>query len=113
MSITVTEKALNEIKKVMNDQNLPFDSNLLEIGISGSGCSGFQYKLNFKKKNEVDQLNSTFFSFGDLEVFVENRILNYLQGITLDFYEGTDKRGFLFNNPNAKSGCGCGSSCSA
>jgi len=110
MSIKVTEKAVKEVKKVMQEQNIPIEENLLEIGVTGGGCSGFQYRLGFKKKSEIDSLNSTLFSFDGLEAVVDNRSLLYLEGITVDFHDGLDKRGFLFDNPNAKSCCGCGSS---
>jgi iron-sulfur cluster assembly protein len=113
MAITVTDKAVLEIKRVMQEQKMSSDDNLLEVGVAGGGCSGFQYKLGFKKKEEVDQLNSTTFNFEGLDAVVDNKSLLYLDGITIDFYEGLDKRGFTFDNPLAKSGCGCGQSFNA
>jgi iron-sulfur cluster assembly protein len=110
MSITVTEKAIAEIKRVMQEQNMPQEENVLEVGVAGGGCSGFQYKLGFKKRSEVDALNSTQFKFEGLEAVVDNKSLLYLEGTTVDFHDGLDKRGFVFNNPNATRSCGCGSS---
>lgn len=110
MSVTVTDKAILEIKRVMQDQNISTDENMLEVGVSGGGCSGFQYKLGFKKKSEIDQLNSTVFNFDGFEAVVDSRSLMYLDGVTVDFHEDLDKRGFTFNNPQASGGCGCGKS---
>lgn len=110
MSIKVTEKAVSEIKRVMDEQKIAIEENVLEVGVAGGGCSGFQYKLGFKNKSEVDPLNSTTFNFDGLEAVVENRAMSYIDGITLDFYDGLEKRGFIFNNPNAVKSCGCGQS---
>jgi len=45
-----------------------------------------------------------------VKVVVDKKSDLFLDGTTLDFHEGIDKRGFTFNNPNAKKNCGCGSS---
>lgn len=110
MSIILTDKALSEVKKVMEEQNIPSNENVLEVGVVGGGCSGFQYKLGFKKKTEVDSLNETIFNFDGVEAVVDNRALPFIEGTTVDFYQGLEKRGFTFNNPKATGGCGCGNS---
>jgi iron-sulfur cluster assembly accessory protein len=110
MSINVTEKAVNEIKRVMKEQNISDQESVLEVGVVGGGCTGFQYKLGFKNKSEIDQLNSTQFSFEGLDAVVDNKSLLYLDGVTVDYHDGLDKRGFVFDNPNATKSCGCGSS---
>lgn len=110
MSIKITDNALSEIKRVMEEQNLSVQDNVLEVGVAGGGCSGFSYKLGFKNKTEIDSLNSTTFNFQGLDAVVDNKALLYLEGATVDFHNGIDKRGFIFDNPNAKGGCGCGQS---
>jgi iron-sulfur cluster assembly accessory protein len=45
-----------------------------------------------------------------LKVIVDKKSLLYLSGTEIDYYEGIEKRGFTFNNPNAQKTCGCGSS---
>ena len=110
MSIKITDKALVEIKRVMEEQNIPTTENVLEVGVACGGCSGFSYKLGFKNKTEVDSLNSTTFSFQGLDAVVDNKSLTYLEGSTVDFHDGIERRGFIFDNPNAKGGCGCGQS---
>jgi iron-sulfur cluster assembly protein len=112
-TITVTERAVEEVKKVMVEQGFNPDEYVLEAGVVGGGCSGFSYKLGFKEKSEVDPLNETVYIFHGVEVAVNNRAALYLQGAVIDFHEGLEKRGFVFNNPNAKTHCGCGSSFSA
>lgn len=110
MSITVTDKAVSEVKRVMEEQQFAVDDYVLEVGVAGGGCSGFQYKLGFKKKEDVDSLNETTYKFNGLDAVVSNRAILYLEGVTVDFHDGLEKRGFVFNNPNATGRCGCGSS---
>ena len=113
MSITVTEKAIKEVKKVMEEQAFSLEDYALEVGVVGGGCSGFSYKLGFKKKADIDKLNETLYTFEGVETVVNNRALLYLEGATVDYHDGLEKRGFAFSNPNSKSSCGCGSSFSA
>jgi iron-sulfur cluster assembly protein len=109
MSITLTEKAVKEIKRVMEESNMSLDDTVLEVGVLAGGCAGFSYSLNLKKKAETDALNETFLKFADLEVVVNNKALTLIEGTTVDYHDGLNKRGFAFNNPLAK-GCGCGTS---
>lgn len=110
MSVTLTEKAAGEIKRVMQEQSLP-DGTILRIGVAGGGCSGFQYSLGFDNATDAvkDHVGEQF----GIPVAVDKKSSLYLDGTTLDFYDGLDRRGFTFNNPNAVKSCGCGSSFSA
>lgn len=108
--INLTEKAILEIKRVMQDQKINAEENVLEIGVTGGGCAGYQYKLGFKNRTEVDPLNETTFTFDGLDAVVHNKAMLFIEGTTVDFYEGLDRRGFVFDNPMAKKGCGCGNS---
>lgn len=112
-AIKVTDKAVGEIRRVMDDQKFSTDEYLLEVGLLAGGCSGFQYKLGFKKKAEIDQLNETVFKFDGLDAVVHNKALAFMDGTTVDFHDGLNKRGFTFENPSATGGCGCGRSFSA
>ena len=94
MSVMLTEKAAVEVKKIIADQKLD-PATVLRVGVAGGGCSGFQYSLGF----------DTAF-----DPMVDKKSDLVLDGTTLDFHEAIDKRGFTFNNPNAKKSCGCGSS---
>ncbi len=110
MAVTVTEKAATEIKRVIEGQNMP-ESTCLRIGVAGGGCSGFQYSLGFDEKTDAakDHISDQH----GISVAVDKKSFLYLDGTTVDFHEGLDKRGFTFNNPNAVKSCGCGSSFSA
>jgi iron-sulfur cluster assembly protein len=110
MSVTLTERAAKEVKKIMEDQK--YDAaTLLRVGVAGGGCSGFQYALTFDT-NYDPKVDSKSDVHG-VGVVVDKKSALYLEGTTLDFYEGLDKRGFTFDNPNAQKTCGCGHSFNA
>ncbi|NBV46590.1 MAG: iron-sulfur cluster assembly accessory protein [Planctomycetia bacterium] len=107
MSVMLTEKAASEVKKIMLDQKLE-PGTVLRVGVAGGGCSGFQYSLGFDK--QWDPKADTLKQQHGVDVVVDKKSDLFLDGTTLDFHDGIDKRGFTFNNPNAKKSCGCGSS---
>jgi iron-sulfur cluster assembly protein len=106
MSVVLTEKAANEVKRIMQEQKL--DEMVLRVGVSGGGCSGFNYALGFDKG--FDEKVDSKFDFHGVTVVVDKKSALYLDGTTVDFYDGLEKRGFTFDNPNAVKSCGCGSS---
>ena len=110
MSVIISEKAAKEIKRVIDDQKMPADT-FLRVGVAGGGCSGFQYSLGFDTQSDAAK-DHTSDQHG-IKVVVDKKSYLYLDGTTVDFYDGLDKRGFTFENPNAVKSCGCGSSFSA
>ena len=107
--IVLTDRALTEVANIMKEQSIP-ENYHLRVGVQGGGCSGFSYSLAF---DEQTTENDMVFEFGTVKVAVDYKSLLYLKGITLDFQDGLNGRGFIFNNPNATRTCGCGSSFSA
>jgi len=110
MSIILTEAAATEINRIIEEQNLE-ELKYVRIGVVGGGCSGFQYDFNFTDKfdSKVDTMQEQH----GVGVVVDKKSDLFLDGTTVDFYSGLDKRGFMFDNPNAVKSCGCGSSFSA
>lgn len=115
--ITLTEKAAREVNQIIAQQNDlarqkgEEPSKLyLRVGVKGGGCSGFSYSLDLTEtKTENDE---SWEQFG-VEVICDPKSQLYLEGTTVDFKDELMGRGFVFNNPNATSSCGCGSSFSA
>lgn len=110
MAITLTEKAAGEIKRVIAEQKLP-EATMLRIGVAGGGCSGFQYALGFD--SSTDPAKDQLLQQHGIQVVVDKKSDLYLDGTVVDFYDGIERRGFTFENPNAVKSCGCGSSFSA
>ena len=107
MAIVITEKAAEEVRRVQVDQKFE-DDMFLRIGVAGGGCSGFNYTLSFD--NAFDEKADSKFDQHGVAVVVDKKSALYLDGTTVDWYDGLEKRGFTFENPNAVKTCGCGSS---
>ncbi len=106
--ITLTEKASEKVKEIQSAEGLHGQG--LRLRVIGGGCSGFTYDLFFD--DEVTDMDETFDSSG-IPLYVDQMSLTYLSGTEIDYVEGLYGAGFKFNNPVAKSTCGCGSSFSA
>lgn len=107
MSLKLTEKAAGEVKRIITEQKIG-SAGVLRVGVKGGGCSGFEYSLGFD--TATDDLNDLVSDWYGVRVAVDGKNALYLDGMEIDFYDGLDKRGFVFNNPNAKKTCGCGTS---
>lgn len=103
--IHVTDKAADQIKKIMEKEGLL--GHGLRVAVVGGGCSGMSYKLNFEK--DAAQGDKIYEEKG-VRIIVDSKSTLFLNGTTLDFSDGLTGTGFSFVNPNAKSTCGCGTS---
>ncbi len=103
--VNLTPNAIAEVKRLMSEPGFDHDTQL-RIGVKGGGCSGLSYLLGFDKKEADDEL----FEIDGIPVLVKTSHGIYLYGMQVDFSDGLNARGFVFNNPNASSTCGCGSS---
>ena len=104
--ITITDKAVKEIKRIMDENNITPEFGL-RIGVKGGGCSGFTYTIGFDP--ETREGDSIIEQEG-VKLLVDGKSLFYLSGTQLDFSDGLNGKGFIFNNPNATKSCGCGES---
>jgi len=106
--VRLTEGAVKELKKLREQQEITDDFGL-RVGVEGGGCAGMNYILGFDQKKEGD----TEYIISGIKVFMNKAHGLYLAGMEVDFQNGLNARGFTFNNPNASSTCGCGTSFSA
>ncbi len=110
MAIELSETAAREIKQIIEQQELDAENVRLRVGVKGGGCSGFSYLLDLTEKgNENDEM----FEQHGIRVVCDPKSYLYLNGTNIDFKDEVMGRGFVFNNPNASSTCGCGSSFNA
>ena len=106
--IAITDKAAEAIKSIMQKEGL--DGHGLRVAVAGGGCSGMSYRLNFEKDAAG---GDKVFEEKGVRVIVDAKSLLFVNGMTLDYSDGLNGSGFTFQNPNAKSTCGCGTSFSA
>ena len=104
--ITVTDIAATHIQKLLVKQQMPGGG--LRVGVKAGGCSGFEYVFSWEPApGETDLV---FDGPDGVRVWVDPRSHRLLDGTTLDFDTSLLSRGFVFQNPHAKSTCGCGTS---
>lgn len=106
MPITLTERAVTELKDLMKSQEKA--DAALRVWVAGGGCSGLQYgmALDDGQPEEGDQI----FDQDGLKIVVDDLSLKYMDGASVDYVDDTFGGGFKIENPNATSSCGCGSS---
>jgi iron-sulfur cluster assembly protein len=107
MSVTLTEKAAKEVQRIIEEQGAG-EEMFLRVGVQGGGCSGFAYSLNFDTQSTAER--DRVADFHGVKLVIDKKFDPYLDGTVIDFYDGLEKRGFVFNNPNVVKSCGCGSS---
>lgn len=108
--ILLTESAAREIRTIIQQQELDAEKIRLRVGVKGGGCSGFSYLLDL---TETQKDSDEEFEQHGIKIVCDPKSLLYLNGTVVDFKDEIMGRGFVFQNPNATSSCGCGSSFSA
>jgi iron-sulfur cluster assembly protein len=104
--ITVTENAATQIQNLLVKREMVGGG--LRVGVKAGGCSGFEYVFEWETgPNEKDLV---FEGPGGVRVWIDPRSHRLLDGTTLDYDTSLLSRGFVFQNPHAKSTCGCGTS---
>jgi iron-sulfur cluster assembly accessory protein len=103
--VRFTEGAVSEIRRLMAAPDFN-PAQRLRVGVKGGGCSGMTYVLGFDEKGESDGE----YDFNGLSFIMNRSHELYLLGMEIDWQGGLNSRGFTFNNPNASSTCGCGTS---
>jgi len=106
-AITVSEKAKEQVLKLMAEAGHNDPSYFLRVSVVGGGCSGLSYKMDFD--NQLKPTDQVFENNG-IKVVSDLKSLLYLMNTVLEFSDGLNGKGFYFNNPNASRTCGCGES---
>ncbi|HEY0272243.1 MAG TPA: iron-sulfur cluster assembly accessory protein [Chitinophaga sp.] len=104
--ITISAKAQDYVARQMNQEGAAPDA-FLRVGVKGGGCSGLEYQLSFDTNlKDSDQV----FEDKGMKIVVDMKSLLYLYGTELDYSDGLNGKGLVFNNPNATRTCSCGES---
>jgi iron-sulfur cluster insertion protein len=103
--ITISERAARRIGAILANEGRP--GLRLRVSVSGGGCSGFQYGFALDDQEEAGDI---VVEKDGVAVVVDDMSLMYVLGSELDFVEDLSGSYFRMQNPNAVSGCGCGSS---
>lgn len=104
--LTLTDAAADRVKNLM--ANSPDEEILgLRVGVKSRGCSGLSYFVEYAKEQKrfEDKIEDK-----GVTIFVDPTAVMFILGSEMDYVEDKFNSGFVFNNPNAKSYCGCGES---
>ena len=104
--LQISENAAKLIRKMTAKNGFPEGG--LRIGIKAGGCSGLSYTFAWEPSPRNG--DHVFEGAQDSRVFVDPKSYRFIEGTTLDYDTSLVSKGFIFNNPNAKSTCGCGTS---
>jgi len=102
--IALTPAAAARVAAIAAKQSKPA---ILRLSVEGGGCSGFQYKFGFADAVEADD---TVAELGGVQLVVDSVSLDLVRGAQVDFVDSLGGAHFNVINPNAASGCGCGTS---
>ncbi len=105
-AIQITDVAAKKIRSLMAKQGI--DEGGLRVGVKGGGCSGLSYTFAWEREARLG--DEVFEGVEGAKIYVDKKSLLFLKGTTLDYDTELLGKGFVFNNPNAKQSCGCGSS---
>jgi len=107
ITLAITDRAGEQVKKFMEQEQVPAETAGLRVAVLPGGCSGFKYGLNIEEKPFDDDI---VLDSRGIRVFVDAFSAQYLSGVTIDYVSSMQGAGFTFSNPNSTGGCGCGSS---
>lgn len=102
--VTLTGAAATRVRDLLQQENDP--SLGLRVFVSGGGCSGLQYGMTLDEEQEGDVVIVQ----ERVKLFVDEMSVGYLTGSDIDYVDSLMGAGFVVNNPNAVSACGCGQS---
>ena len=105
LTINISEEAADHVRVFAQQSGKP-DSNL-RVAVKGGGCAGMTYVLDLIDEPRED--DKVIEEHG-LRLFVDRKSYIFLAGTILEYSGGLNGKGFVFNNPNAKTTCGCGTS---
>ncbi len=104
--IQISEGAAKKIRSLMAKQGI--SDGGLRVGVKGGGCSGLSYTFAWEREPRFG--DEVFDGPEGAKIFVDKKSYLFLKGTVLDYDTALLTQGFVFNNPNAKGTCGCGSS---
>ena len=105
LTISISKNAADHVSEFMRSQGL--EAGVLRVAVKGGGCSGLTYVLDIQEAaEETDKVVEQH----GVTLAVDRKSYVFLAGTVLDYSGGLNGKGFVFNNPNAKKACGCGTS---
>ena len=103
--MTLTEKAAERVRKIIEASDKPIAG--LKVGVKNGGCAGMEYTLDYAESFEP---GADVVEDKGVKIMIDPKAVLFLLGTQMDYEVSKLSSGFVFNNPNQTSACGCGES---
>ena len=103
--MTLTEKAAERVKQIIQASDKPIAG--LKVGVKNGGCAGMEYTLDYA---ETFEPGADVIEDKGVKIMIDPKAVLFLLGTEMDYEVSKLSSGFVFNNPNQTSACGCGES---
>lgn len=103
--MTVTQAAANRVQEIIENSDKPIAG--LKIGVKNGGCAGMEYTLDYA---ETIEPGADVVEDNGIKIVIDPKAILFLLGTEMDYEVSKLSSGFVFNNPNQTSACGCGES---
>ena len=105
LTISIDKDAATHVRAFAEQSGMPGAN--LRVAVKGGGCAGMTYVLDLVNEPKKDD---KIIEEHGMELYVDRKSYIFLAGTVLEYSGGLNGKGFVFNNPNAKTTCGCGTS---
>ncbi|MBO6549868.1 MAG: iron-sulfur cluster assembly accessory protein [Rhizobiales bacterium] len=103
--MTVTQAAADRVQEIIENSDKPIAG--LKIGVKNGGCAGMEYTLDYA---ETIEDSADVIEDQGIKIVIDPKAILFLLGTEMDYEVSKLSSGFVFNNPNQTSACGCGES---
>lgn len=103
--MTVTQAAATRVQEIIENSDKPIAG--LKIGVKNGGCAGMEYTLDYA---ETIEPGADVIEDNGIKIVIDPKAILFLLGTEMDYEVSKLSSGFVFNNPNQTSACGCGES---
>jgi len=103
--MTLTDAAAERVKAIMVKASKP--ALALRLGVKNGGCAGMEYTMEWA---EHQRPHDEVVEDHGVRIFIDPKAILFLLGTEMEYKQSMQKSGFIFNNPNQTSACGCGES---
>ena len=108
--IKLTDAAAAKIKSLIESDQEKIIIGI-RVGVKAKGCLGLSYFMDLEQKSDIDPAISSFVQENKgISIFIDKKAYDFISGTEIDFIDEGFRSEFVFNNPNAKQKCSCGSS---
>ena len=105
--VTLTDSAADRVRQIMSKSD--GEVVAVRVGVTNGGCAGMAYSMEYaKERNPLDEVVED----KGVTILIDPKAVMFLLGTEMDFKVERLSSGFVFNNPNQTSACGCGESVS-